>query len=83
MDQIVVLKDGKISEMGTYQELMGNRGAFAEFLIEQLQGKDSDSSMSESEMDDIRLKLEETLGAKSLKVKMEGARKARKQNTTR
>ena len=37
MDQIVVLKDGKISEIGTYQELMSNRGAFAEFLVEQQQ----------------------------------------------
>ena len=83
MDQIVVLKDGKISEIGTYEELMGNRGAFAEFLIEQLQGQESDSSMSESERDDIRLKLQESLGAQSLKVKLEGARKAKKHNTTR
>ena len=37
MDQILVLKDGKISEIGTYEQLMHNRGAFAEFLIEQLQ----------------------------------------------
>ena len=35
--QIVVLKEGKISEIGTYNELMNNSGAFAEFLIEQLQ----------------------------------------------
>ena len=83
MDQIVVLKDGKISEIGTYEELMGNRGAFAEFLIEQLQGQESDSSMSESERDDIRLKLQESLGAQSLKVKLEGARKAKKHNNTR
>ena len=83
MDQIVVLKDGKISEIGTYEELMGNRGAFAEFLIEQLQGQESDSSMSESERDDIRLKLQESLGAQSLKVKLEGARKAKKHNKTR
>ena len=83
MDQIVVLKDGKISEIGTYEELIGNRGSFAEFLIEQLQGQESNSSMSESERDDIRLKLQESLGPQSLKVKLEGARKARKQNTTR
>ena len=41
MDQIVVMKDGKISEIGTYDELMNNRGAFAEFLIEQLQVRNS------------------------------------------
>ena len=77
MDQIVVLKDGKISEIGTYDELMNNRGAFAEFLIEQLQGQESGSSMSESEREDIRHKLEETLGTESLKVKLEGTRKSK------
>ncbi|XP_031568469.1 multidrug resistance-associated protein 1-like [Actinia tenebrosa] len=31
-DQIVVLQNGKISEIGTYNELVANQGAFAEFL---------------------------------------------------
>jgi ABC-type multidrug transport system fused ATPase/permease subunit len=39
VDRIVVIKDGKISEMGTYIELMANRGAFAEFLETYLQEK--------------------------------------------
>uniref|UniRef100_A0A914VV15 ABC-type glutathione-S-conjugate transporter n=1 Tax=Plectus sambesii TaxID=2011161 RepID=A0A914VV15_9BILA len=33
-DHIVVLKDGAISESGTYKELISNAGAFAEFLEE-------------------------------------------------
>uniref|UniRef100_A0A1I7UPW2 ABC-type glutathione-S-conjugate transporter n=1 Tax=Caenorhabditis tropicalis TaxID=1561998 RepID=A0A1I7UPW2_9PELO len=33
-DKVVVLKDGTISEMGTYQQLINNNGAFAEFLEE-------------------------------------------------
>ncbi|PIC15233.1 hypothetical protein B9Z55_022287 [Caenorhabditis nigoni] len=33
-DKVIVLKDGTISEMGTYQELMNSNGAFAEFLEE-------------------------------------------------
>ncbi|CAI2355592.1 unnamed protein product [Caenorhabditis sp. 36 PRJEB53466] len=33
-DQVIVVKDGTISEMGTYQELMNSNGAFAEFLEE-------------------------------------------------
>ncbi|CAD6185500.1 unnamed protein product [Caenorhabditis auriculariae] len=33
-DQIVVIKDGTISEMGTYQSLMNSNGAFSEFLEE-------------------------------------------------
>lgn len=32
MDNIVVLKDGKISETGTFKELLKSGGAFAEFL---------------------------------------------------
>ncbi|EDO36474.1 predicted protein [Nematostella vectensis] len=32
VDQIVVLQDGRVSEVGTYKELLANRGAFAEFL---------------------------------------------------
>jgi hypothetical protein len=39
VDRIVVLTGGKISEMGTYNELMSNRGAFAEFLEMYLQEK--------------------------------------------
>ncbi|CCD69453.1 ABC-type glutathione-S-conjugate transporter [Caenorhabditis elegans] len=33
-DQVIVLKDETISEMGTYQELMNSNGAFSEFLEE-------------------------------------------------
>ncbi|KHJ86326.1 ABC transporter, ATP-binding protein [Oesophagostomum dentatum] len=33
-DKVVVMLDGKISEMGTYQELIARQGAFSEFLEE-------------------------------------------------
>ncbi|XP_029207815.1 multidrug resistance-associated protein 1-like [Acropora millepora] len=32
VDQIIVLQDGRISEVGSYEELVKNQGAFAEFL---------------------------------------------------
>ena len=32
LDKIVVMVDGRISEVGTYQELLKQNGAFAEFL---------------------------------------------------
>ncbi|KAL9964378.1 hypothetical protein ACROYT_G028009 [Oculina patagonica] len=32
VDQIIVLQDGRISEVGTYTELLQNEGAFSEFL---------------------------------------------------
>ena len=32
VDNIVVMVDGRVSEMGSYQELLKQNGAFAEFL---------------------------------------------------
>lgn len=37
VDLIVVLKDGKISESGTYKELLDKKGDFADFLILHMQ----------------------------------------------
>ena len=37
VDNIVVMKDGEISENGTYKELLEKRGAFADFLVQHLQ----------------------------------------------
>lgn len=35
-DKIVVLKDGEVSESGTYQELLSRKSAFAEFLMQHI-----------------------------------------------
>lgn len=35
-DLVVVLKDGAVSEAGTYQQLLEKKGAFAEFLLHHL-----------------------------------------------
>ena len=84
VDQIVVMIDGKISEMGTYEQLLANKGAFADFLIEQLQEDSSDSEnensvLSEAEKDDLKAQLEESLGRKELKKKLAiEAKKAQK-----
>ena len=32
VDTILVLKDGKLSEMGSFQELVTQKGAFSDFL---------------------------------------------------
>lgn len=42
VDFIVVLKDGTVSETGTYKELLEKKGAFAEFLVQHLQEKQED-----------------------------------------
>ena len=36
MDKIVVMKDGQVSEQGTYHELLKDGGQFADFLVEYL-----------------------------------------------
>lgn len=41
LDQIIVMADGKISEVGTYQELIDHKGAFADFLFSYLETEDA------------------------------------------
>ncbi|KAJ6634924.1 Multidrug resistance-associated protein 1, partial [Pseudolycoriella hygida] len=56
MDNIFVLKDGKISETGTLQELLDRKGSFADFLIQHIENvKDEES------LDEIQEQLEATL----------------------
>ena len=40
VDQVLVMQDGCISEQGTYQELLNNKGAFAEYLSQYLNCED-------------------------------------------
>lgn len=70
-----MMKEGRITEMGTYDELLANKGAFAEFLIEQLNDQEviheetelsTAGILSEAEKDEIKAKLEVTLGKKDL-----------------
>jgi len=49
LDQIIVMADGQISEVGTYRELLSRKGAFAEFLYNYLEKKTDDE---EVEIDD-------------------------------
>ncbi|KAG8270623.1 Canalicular multispecific organic anion transporter 1 [Homalodisca vitripennis] len=37
VDLIVVLKEGQVTESGTYKELLAQKGAFADFLVQYLQ----------------------------------------------
>ncbi|CAH1406919.1 unnamed protein product [Nezara viridula] len=41
-DLIVVLKDGSISEVGTFRELLNRKGAFSEFLVSHLKEIDKE-----------------------------------------
>jgi hypothetical protein len=73
------MKEGKISEIGTYDDLMKNKSDFADFLIEQMLTIDSDESeVEESEREELRQTLEENLGANEVKKKLEKEKKKRR-----
>ena len=42
VDHIVVMKDGRISEQGSYQQLVANKGEFQEFLLQYLAEEEED-----------------------------------------
>ncbi|CAH0714292.1 unnamed protein product, partial [Brenthis ino] len=58
-DHILVLRDGEVSEEGTYQQLLEKKGAFAEFLLHHL--SDAERTSPE-ELDEIKQDLEIKLG---------------------
>ncbi|XP_062546111.1 multidrug resistance-associated protein 1 isoform X14 [Armigeres subalbatus] len=66
---IYVMKDGEISESGSYQELMEKKGAFADFLIQHLQ----DVNEEEEDIDEIKAQLESNVSSEELKHKFERA----------
>jgi ATP-binding cassette subfamily C (CFTR/MRP) protein 1 len=48
VDIIVVLKDGEVTELGTYRQLLEKKGAFAEFLVQHLTEVGGDDGASEA-----------------------------------
>ena len=79
MDDIVVMKDGQISEQGTYEELLKGEGAFSDFLIEYLTEQGENDNLdpeTESELEDLKHNLEAAIG----KAKLERALSVAKSN---
>lgn len=67
-DNIFVLKEGEISEEGTYKELLDKKGSFADFLIQHL----SEVSEDAENLDEIKAQLE-SVASEELKAKLERA----------
>ena len=60
-DKIIVIKEGKVSESGTYKELLEKGGSFAEFLIEYM--TDSGDGEDEDEKEELKEALSKSMGA--------------------
>lgn len=50
VDQIIVLKNGEITEVGSYKELLARKGAFAEFLLQHLEEEGGDEEITDGEL---------------------------------
>ncbi|XP_014612657.1 PREDICTED: multidrug resistance-associated protein 1 isoform X5 [Polistes canadensis] len=72
VDNIFVLKDGEITESGTYKQLMDKRGAFAEFLMQHLQevGNLHTDDGSDADLNEIKQQLESKMGTQELQEKL-------------
>ena len=71
VDRIVVVKDGRITEQGTYKELLKKGGEFTDYLLEHVQanvgrrGSDGGFGDSESELEELKAELATSLGRKA------------------
>ncbi|XP_016840834.1 multidrug resistance-associated protein 1 isoform X1 [Nasonia vitripennis] len=76
VDNIVVLKDGEITECGTYKELLEKRGAFADFLVQHLQevGNLQTEEENTDDLIEIKQRLENTIGTEELQQRINQAR---------
>lgn len=59
-DLVIVIKDGEISEAGTYQQLLDEKGEFSEFLLNHLNEAELNSA---EELDEIKQELESRFGS--------------------
>ncbi|XP_076064714.1 multidrug-Resistance like Protein 1 isoform X2 [Oratosquilla oratoria] len=68
VDHIIVLKNGSISEQGTYNELMEKKGEFQEFLIQYLSENQEDEELEV--LGELKHDLEKIIGREKLEQKI-------------
>ncbi|XP_042886660.1 multidrug resistance-associated protein 1-like isoform X6 [Penaeus japonicus] len=61
VDNIIVLKNGVVTEQGTYKQLMERKGEFQEFLLQYLSEAEEEDDSLEG-LEDIKNQLESSLG---------------------
>ena len=69
VDKIIVLKDGKITESGTYKELLDQGNEFADFLINYIQ-EEEEKHLEGQDLNDLKIvkeRLESRLGKENLR----------------
>ncbi len=76
VDRIYVMKDGRITEKGTYLELLKRGGEFADFLIQHLTEEEDHNELTDAESEEIKQGLEATMGREGLQRRISQARSA-------
>ena len=81
VDKIFVMKDGEITEFGSYKELLDKKGAFADFLIQYLtNNEDSENLETETELLNLKFELENTIGKRTLETRLSKERSEKSSN---
>ena len=67
VDKIIVMNEGRITEMGTYSQLLNKKGDFADFLVQFLSNNEKiEDPETDAEVNAIKSNLENTIGKKNL-----------------
>lgn len=70
VDNIYVMKEGRVSEAGSYTELLSKKGAFAEFLIQHIQETNAED---DEDLDELKATLETSVDDSELRDKLQRA----------
>ncbi|XP_069971116.1 ATP-binding cassette sub-family C member 3 [Penaeus vannamei] len=64
VDEVVVMRDGRVVERGSYPDLVAKQGDFANFVLQHI--NDANDEEGEEELEELREQLDEVPGAQSL-----------------